>query len=290
VPVLAVALLIGVWLVRVRPSTVSQQLAVPSYIHPGADPEAWNRLIGSPSDKVGVVVANVLNGPDGQRNPLWADVMTRAHASGKRVLGYVDTGYLGQTGLRTRLGSADPADWMAQVNQEVDGWYEWYGAAVDGIFFDQGFHSCGDDNVIAGRYAQLHRNEKDRHPGSMTVLNSAAAVPQCYEDSADVLLTYEGDYASYFGRNPSTADNFQDPGWVPRDPHKFWHIVYDVGADHLAEVLDASRERNAAYVYVTDDRLPNPYDVLPGAAYWDTAQAGVDGRPASTTGPAGPPG
>jgi hypothetical protein len=173
---------------HVHAAVSPQQIAVPSYIHPGADPGAWNRLIGAPSEKAGITVANVLNGPDFRRKPIWTDVMARAHGSGKRVLGYVDTGYLGLTGQKTRLGSSDPADWIAQAEQDINVWYALYGESLDGIFFDQGYNTCGPNNDFASWYDHLNQFEKRHHPGALTVLNPGAVVPQCYEDTADILL------------------------------------------------------------------------------------------------------
>lgn len=72
-----------------------EQIALASYVNPLADPVAWDRMIAYPSNKVSVLVANVLNGPDTTVNEDWAKVIDRAHASGKRILGYVRTGYLG---------------------------------------------------------------------------------------------------------------------------------------------------------------------------------------------------
>lgn len=72
----------------------TQQLAVPSYIHPSGDPGAWDLLINSTPGKVGIAVANVLNGPDLQPISYWQSVMMRAKAKGIKVLGYVATGYL----------------------------------------------------------------------------------------------------------------------------------------------------------------------------------------------------
>jgi hypothetical protein len=53
----------------------------------------------------GVAASTAGRGPTPQPVAAWTDVINRTHASGKRVLGHVDTGYLGQTGLTTRLGS-----------------------------------------------------------------------------------------------------------------------------------------------------------------------------------------
>ncbi|KAH7390395.1 hypothetical protein BKA64DRAFT_757734 [Cadophora sp. MPI-SDFR-AT-0126] len=63
--------------------TSGQQIAVASYINPGGDPNAWNRLLGYPSYKISILVANVMNGPDSVVAPAWTDVITRGISSGK---------------------------------------------------------------------------------------------------------------------------------------------------------------------------------------------------------------
>lgn len=77
--------------------------------------------------KVSILVANVLNGPDSKVNDAWATVISDAHDSGKLVLGYVRTGYLGksQQKYQTMLGSTDLADWMAQIQTDVELWYRY---------------------------------------------------------------------------------------------------------------------------------------------------------------------
>jgi hypothetical protein len=77
------------------------------------------------SNKVSVLVANVLNGPDSKLNTDWAKVLGQAKASGKTIIGYVRTGYLGvsQQAFTTMLGSHDLADWISQIETDVDLWY-----------------------------------------------------------------------------------------------------------------------------------------------------------------------
>ena len=255
-----------------------QQIAVAAYIHPGADREAWNRLIEAPSSKVSVLVVNVLNGPDHQRNAQWADVIQRAHASGKRVIGYVPTGYLGQVdagekAFRTRLGSTEVADWIAQVQHDVAAWYELYGSSIDGIFFDEAHNECG----FADEYAELNQFVKRHHPGALTVLNPGTAVQQCYENAADVLLTFEGAYQNY--REDAADENlrYRALDWQPEDPGKIWHILYDVPADRIQEVTALARERGAGFVQITDDVMDNPYDTLPAESYWSALVDAVPG-------------
>jgi chitodextrinase len=91
-------------------------------------------------------------------------------------------------------------------------------------------------------------------------------VPQCYAQSADFLVTFEGSNDIY-------VTGYTPLSWDPVDPKKIWHIVYGADtADQMANVMSISKTRSAGYVYVTDDVLPNPYDRLP-SGYWDQEQA-----------------
>ncbi|MEU1183783.1 spherulation-specific family 4 protein [Streptomyces sp. NPDC005820] len=270
--------------IRSRVTVANQQIAVASYIYP--TDSAWTRLINSPSSKTSVVVANVLNGPGSAKDSSWGDVIDRAAASGKKVLGYVDTGYFGLADNRaTRLGSTAPADWTQQIEEDVNAWYSLYGSSMGGIFFDDGYNECGAGNVVPSWYTEINDYVKRTHPGALTVLNPGTVVPQCYEGTADVLLTYEGDYTGYVGTNSNPALNYKDLGWNPKSPSEIWHIIYGVSADHIAEVAAVAKARGAGYVEITDDVMANPYDTLPADSYWNAEQNAVDGGTPTVAGP-----
>src|SRR5262245_28370658 len=76
-----------------------RRLAVPAYVAPGED---WARLRDA-GGAVGIAVANAANGP-GQYDAGYATAIAAARRAGISVLGYVDTGYFGTTGLATRDG------------------------------------------------------------------------------------------------------------------------------------------------------------------------------------------
>jgi len=250
--------------------TIAQKLAVPSYIHPNASPEDWSRLALSQPGSVGIAVANVINGPDYTPMPEWASVIHAVAAHGVKVVGYVDTGYLGSTGQRTRLGSTRSEDWLAQIQQDVAAWYAFYGADLSGIFFDQGQNACGPSGTSqwVDLYRRIHDDVHRLHPGALTVLNPGTIVPKCYEHAADVLVTFEGSYASYVN-DPAAALQYAPLGWDPVDPMKVWHIVYDAATpEQMATVMALGKSRGAGFMYVTNDVLANPYDRLPPADYW----------------------
>lgn len=257
-------------------SGLDQHLAAAAYITPTN--ASWDRLIATGS-RLGFVVVNVYNGPGTARNADFASVIDRAHAAGIRVLGYVDTGYLGGSNpvRYTRAGDTDATDWMVQAEQDVNDWYAFYGNPIDGIFFDDVMNTCGptaSSKAYAQDYRYLSAVVHSAHTGSLTVLNPGISVPQCYEDAGDVLLTFEGSAADYLNM---PADLAPLPWQVKADPDKFWNIVYGADISQLTAVMNASKKNNVGYIYATDDTLPNPYDTVPGDAYWASEAADAAG-------------
>lgn len=249
-----------------------QQIAVASYTNPLGDPVAWQRLIAYDSSKLSVLVANVLNGPDYVVDKSWSAVIQQAAATGKTVIGYVRTGYLGvsQQKFKTRLGSSDLADWASQIEQDVDKWFELYPGSIGGIFFDEGWPECGPNNIYSDLYAHINAYTKRKHPGAYTVLNPGSPMAQCFEDTMDTLLTFESSYETY-------TSSYVPNDWTPKDDRKIWHIIYRVPQDKIGEVAELARSRHAGYVEMTDDDNPNPYDNVPVDSYMQTAMAAVSG-------------
>ncbi|GLA52547.1 hypothetical protein AnigIFM63604_009412 [Aspergillus niger] len=249
-----------------------QQVAVASYINPLSDPAAWDRLIDYDAKKMPILVANVVNGPDSTVDSNWEDVIQRASSAGKTVLGYVRTGYLGVSDqkFQTRLGSGDLADWTAQIEEDVDMWYKLYGDSIGGIFFDEGWPECGDNNQYVDLYKYINAYTKRAHPGALTVLNPGSPMASCFEDTMDTLLTFELSYDSY-------VNSYTPNDWTPKDPRKLWHIVYDVPESAVSEVAKLANQRGAGFLQLTDDTLPNPYDTLPADSYIQSMMDAIDG-------------
>lgn len=55
------------------------------------------------------------------------------------------------------------------------------------------------------------------------------------------------------------------PHWVGKYPaHRFWHIVHSTTTvNDMQKALSLSKKRNAGYVYITSEKMPNPYGKLP---------------------------
>lgn len=259
-----------------------QQIALTSNIDPYADPDAWKRLIGYDSNKISVLIADIQNvGPNSQVDLKWKQLIDAANSTGKRVIGYVNTGYLGVSEqlLTTRLGSNDPADWVSQIESDVDQWYRLYGSGLGGIFFDEGWNECGQDNMYSDLYAYINAYTKRRYPGAFTVLHTGSNTSQCFENTMDTLLTFTDSYETY-------TSSYTPLDWMPADPRKIWHIIDSVPASSVGSVVALAGQRGAGLVEVTDDTPVNPYDgALPDDAYMQSFMSAVQGGSAPVTDP-----
>lgn len=242
-----------------------QHLAVPAYFYPGGSPGSgyWTQL-DQAGGAVGIATANPDNGPGSAFDQGYANAIQAAHNAGEKVIGYVDTGYFGTTGRTTRGGQTTTAAWTAQVESDVSDWYSWYGSyGLSGIFFDDALGDCGTDNAHVDLYSAVNTFTKQQHPGAFTVDNPGSPADSCYASAADVLVMFEGSYASYTG--------WTAPAWElsSSNPDQFWHLVYATATSgDMENAVALSRQRNAGYVYVTPDDLPNPWDTLPTGTYW----------------------
>jgi len=217
----------------------TQRMAIPSYFGPGA---LWTKL-GAAAPRVGVAILNPGSGPGAAVRADYVQQVKAIQARGVLVLGYVHTSY-----------GKKP---LPEVQSEIAQYQQWYG--VSGIFFDE----VTNDDAGLAYYLQCQTLARAGHPRAFVVLNPGTPVTEGYMKAADVVLTFESDYNAYVKRAP-------DAPWVAHYPaRRFYHLVYAVpNAAAMQQAVALSKQRNAGWVYVTPDDLPNPWDTLPEGAYW----------------------
>ena len=181
-----------------------------------------------------MVVVNPDSGPGVGEGRAYGEAVRTLQAAGIRVLGYVPTGY----------GSRPLAAVLADVRRYL-AWYR-----VDGIFFDE----ASSDGALLPYYRAASRQARG-DAGRVVVLNPGVPPAAGYFDIADVVVTFEGPYASYAGAMAAM------PEWLRgMRPDRVAHLIY--GATR-AEALDAVADAAAGYVYVTSGAMPNPWRSLP---------------------------
>lgn len=237
--------------------------AVPAYFHPHDSAHEWALLA---TTEVGLVVANVSDGPGIVREERWASAFGGVRSTGSEVVGYVDTGYLGLTGLRTQRGSTLLDDWLEQILREVGTWYRLYGDQVTGIFLDQVAES-DDGASLAPVFRRLRDDIRQLDPDAVTVLNPGVAVPSAFADLADVLVTFEGSCEDYLADGSDAG--FEPLSWHPGPDQTIWHMIHHTpDPARAAQVIALSRTRGADLVDVTDSCSDNPYLSLPSDEIW----------------------
>ena len=207
--------------------TSAQKLLIPTYFYPG---ELWTRtIIASPRGSI--VIANPFNGPGTAFDAQYAATIKEAQDQGLIVIGYVHTLY----GERA----------SATVKADITRFYDWY--HVDGIFFDE----CPSTATKVAYMADLVSHTREQSSASLTVFNNGIYPDQGYFDAGDIIITIENS-ASAFKR-------LVTPSWIFNYPkEKIAHIVHTTAATDLLEIMALSRQRNAGFIYVTDDNGSNP--------------------------------
>jgi hypothetical protein len=223
---------------------VCQSVAIPAYFYPSAG-GLWNTADRS-APGVGIMVANVANGPGTTVNSDYASAITAAHAAGVQVFGYVHTTY-GAISAGT-------------VEANINAWRTLYG--VTSIFVDEASTSSSELSYYQTLSSYVHTVA-----GAQTMINFGTLPAQSEMTAGDILVTFEGAYSSY--------GSTRFPAWVASyPPSRFYNIVYHV-PDQLSmlSVLREAASAGVGQVYATNDVLPNPYDTLPSYLSTESSQA-----------------
>jgi len=245
------------------------RLLVPAYGNPccGGGAAMWTQLTDTAlvmgSDLH--VILNPASGPGvglidpNYVNDLGEGPLIDLRAAGGFVIGYVGTNYT----MRS----------LADVKSEVDLYFDpsyWRGAGVQvqGIFFDE----MSNDLAHVGYYQDLRDHVRSHlagarvvgNPGTSFVNNPSGQMTWTvsdYAESADTLVTFESDANAYL-------TSYTPPSWLGSYPaDRFGHIVFaEPSESQMVQSMRLAISRKAGYIYITDDVLVNPYDVLP--AYW----------------------
>ncbi len=207
-----------------------QKMFIPAYFYPGT---LWTQAISSASKIFGMIM-NPNSGPGTSVNSTYVNTVNSAKNAGIKVYGYVHTSY----GARA----------ATDVKAEIDMYKSWYN--VTDIFFDETPTSATYLTYYQDISNYVHQN------GGKVVLNPGTTPDERYLGFADIIMNFE-----------NTASVYQTatfPSWINNYPaSRFVHLVYDTPDSSLSSVLTLSQSRNAGYVYITNDILPNPWDTLP---------------------------
>ena len=94
----------------------------------------------------------------------------------------------------------------------------------------------------------------------MIVSNPGRQITDKISPYSDIFVTSEINGDEYINRFTEPESEFEKN--IGNSKH-IYHIIYDVKPEQYETVVRLSRKRNAGWIMITDDRLPNPYDNAP---------------------------
>lgn len=235
-----------------RPRAVDRAgVIVPAYFYPaGRGRDDWARLADSARSVPMRVILNPASGPGRHRDPRYIEVLAPIREAGARVLGYVDSDYARRP--------------MAAVEEDLRAFRRLY--PIDGFFIDQMANAPAD----VAYYLSIRRLVREIDPRLEVVGNPGTSTLVDYLETADTLVTFEGSARGFAGYDPASAM----PWAIGVPSRRFAAIVYDAAdAPARRDALARASRSGAGSVYVTDQKLPNPYLGLP--PYWSDEVATV---------------
>jgi Spherulation-specific family 4 len=264
------------------------QLIVPAYFAPsptGLPPALtpngtadWNTLIAAQQAQrannqapiVAIVNPNTGAGTAFDR-PYYQQVYTDFANAGGTLIGYVPSGYVGQSinsSASCQATTAQAVVGCAQAYQTL------YGNIISGIFVDEFGIQAGAPNLPATQvtdfYTQIYDGIKGIDANWTVFGNPGSNAPRNFlregtSGGANTLITYEDVAANYPANVPS--------GYVNSFPAStFGNFVLQAPQSSLQSIINTAVSRNVGYIFVTDDgtdfdpangRDGNPYNRLP---------------------------
>lgn len=217
------------------------ELLVPAYFYPAGSGSDYWQALDAAAAQIGITaIVNVNSGPGDALDPSYLAVVESLRSAGGRVLGYVHTSWGG------RDSALEQAD--------VDAYLGRY--PLDGFFIDE----MASDAANLAHYSSLYTYIKGKGAGLMVLGNPGTPTDPAYlsAPAADVLVSFEG-YAADYAQLPA---GYFDPAFAGR----LASIVHGASVAQMDRFIADAAPLGLAMIYVTDDPMPNPYDVLP--SYW----------------------
>lgn len=226
------------------------EIVVPAYFYPSAN-SPWNAMTAAADDVPITAIMNPFNGPGNAKDNNYVAAVNAFRAAGGRVIGYVYSSY----------GSRP----LVQVTADIDKYRTWYG--IDGIFVDEMANTGPAQRLEYYKAIYNHVKAIDAewevmgNPGTSTI-EQYATWP-----TADRFMVFENVGAAYPGYSPSSWN-------AAYDNEKFVHLVHtEASSANMETYLELAVSRNTGGIYITNDVMNNPWDVLP--SYWQAEVAAV---------------
>ncbi|MDR5856576.1 spherulation-specific family 4 protein [Caballeronia sp. LZ062] len=219
-------------------------LVVPSYFNATQSVANWASLAASARKVPTTAILNPNSGPGTSADANYAAAVSRLHAAGGKVIGYVSTSYAKRP--------------LSAVVADINSYVAFY--KVDGFFIDEMTSDSRTAHIQF--YQSIYNYIKGLGQTYSVTGNPGTNIPELYATlpTADAFVVFEGNAKDYRSYRPMS--------WQANYPRsRFTHIIYNASAAQLQTVVSYAKTHGAGSVYVTSRTGSNPYNALP--AYWN---------------------
>lgn len=212
--------------------SVKPSLLIPLY----SEPENWGTLVEQKRANFRlrmVAIVNQANGDFTQPSANYEDGIEMLARNGIEPIGYVYSSY----GKRS----------MDAIKENIDMWSNYN---IGGIFIDE-----VDDNETFAYYKEL--SDYIRSKGLKVIMNPGSDIDGKFVALADIMVVVENYYSKLLTQR-SISYSGAKAALIHASPSS---------DEVIDEALAFAKRHKCAYVYVTDDKMPNPWDAYP--SYFD---------------------
>ena len=218
----------------------SLKILIPLY----SEPSYWNmkiEILKTVQDKniKTYAIINPNNGPGKKLSPEYIEGIRLLKDYGIYILGYVHTLY----------GKRD----IHAIKEDIYTWSNYYQEfGVTGIFFDE--TPTSSDNIALYKDISSYSKSLDFN---FIVLNSGYTIDKTFIQSkiADVIVTYENGHKAWKETFPLQSNK-------SNSHTKLSILLHGVNQDDFKPTIKKIQTQGFDYLYLTEDKLPNPWDEL----------------------------
>jgi hypothetical protein len=229
-------------------ASTALSVTVPSYFNSTGDTAKWNTLVSTAKKVSTTAILNPNDGPGTYQDANFTAIVTKLHASGAKVIGYISTQY----GKRS----------LSAVAADINKYTAFY--QVDGFFIDEMTSDSTTSHIQF--YQSIYNYIKGLKSTYSVMANPGANMPELYASlpTADQFVVFEDNYKNYA--------KYQPASWQAAYPKsRFVHMVLNTTAAQMPGVVQYAKTHGAGSVFITDLKGNNPYKAMP--SYWDNEAA-----------------
>ena len=223
---------------------IKQSVIATTYTYPDGKNSFWSNVLTLGKDKVPYVLINPNNGAGKKMEVNYAAQIKKNKEAGIKNIAYIATTYQRRN--------------IKEVKAEVDRYFEFYGTdSINGFFFDEIASSTSQQ---VSYMKEIFDYVKSKSKNNLVIANPGAPITDAISPYADIFVTSEVSTNTYIKKFEKPKSNFENN---QSNAKHIWHIVHSAAPKEYAEIIRLSRERNAGWLMITDDIMPNPYDRKP---------------------------